>query len=194
MENNLHNIYLFRAMEAYPYELERAVEALNYALSYNSESVKALCLMAKVQSEQLENYEAAKYYYERAIAAEIENPGIYPDYIRLLVNNGDYDEAEKLIDFALRFKGTKKANVLLAQASFYEATKAYDKAEGVLKEAKIIALNDEFINYVDAIISRIIKKRKTQANKNRANETVVKKEIKKTSNSNWFRDRLNNLL
>jgi tetratricopeptide (TPR) repeat protein len=191
MENNLHNMYLFRAMEAYPYELERAIEALNYALSYNPESVKALCLMAKVQNEQLDNYKAAKYYYEKAIAADIENPSIYPDYIRLLVNNGAYVEAEKLIDFALRFKGTHKASVMLVHGYLYEATMDFDKAEDVLQETKMCALNQEFINYVDDVITRVVRKRKVQNNKNKAKETVVKKEVEKTNN-NWFRDRLNN--
>ena len=33
MENNLHNSYLFQALDSYPYELEQTLEALNYALS-----------------------------------------------------------------------------------------------------------------------------------------------------------------
>lgn len=192
MENNLYNNYLFRAIEAYPYQLEEAVEALNYALAYEPNNVKALCLMAKVQYDQLSNYELAKEYYNLAIASDMHNPDIYPDYIRLLTNNGDYTEAEKLIDFALEFKGTKKANVLLAQASLLEAIKAYEKAETVLEEAKIIALNNEFINYVDAEIARVVKKRKTAHNKNRVKEPAEKTEDKpKTS---WFQNRLNNLL
>jgi len=192
MENNLNNNYLFRAIEAYPYQLEVAVEALNYALAYEPNNVKALCLMAKVQYEQLSNYEIAKEYYNQAITSNMYNPDIYPDYIRLLVNNGAYTEAEKLIDFALDFKGTKKANVLLAQASLLEATQAYDKAIEVLEEAKIVALNNEFLNYVDAEISRVVQKRKIQNSKNRAKEPVKKQEDK--PKTNWFQNRLNNLL
>jgi len=193
MENNLHNIYLFRAMEAYPYELERAVEALNYALSYNPESVQALCLMARIQNEQLKDFEAAKAYYESAIAADIENEAIYPDYIRLLVSRGDYTKAKKLIDFALHFKGTSRANIKLVQASYFEALQEYGKAEDALNEAKMIALNDEFITFVNNAIARVVRKRKAYNSKNQVKETVVKKEVKKTNN-NWFRDRLNNLL
>ena len=112
MDNNLDNQYVLRAIEAYPYELERALEALNYALSHNPENTTALCLMAKLQHEQLSQYTIAKHYYQKAIAADMDNPDIYPDYIRLLVNHGEYDEAEKLIVFALKFKGTKKASIL----------------------------------------------------------------------------------
>ncbi len=131
--------------------------------------------------------------YERAIAADIENQEIYPDYIRLLINRGYYAEAEKLIAFALRFKGTSKANILLVQGYLYEAIMDFDIAENVLQEAKMHALNQEFINYVDDVIARVVRKRKTHNNKNKVKETVVKKEVEKTKN-NWFRNRLNNLL
>ena len=87
MENNLHNNYLFRAIEAYPYELEKAIEALNYALSYSPTSVQALCLMAKIQSEQLGEYELAKEYYEKALMSRLDIPEVYPDYIRLLIHS-----------------------------------------------------------------------------------------------------------
>lgn len=194
MENNLHNTYLFRAMEAYPYELERAVEALNYALSYNPESIKALCLMAKVQNEQLKDFEAAKAYYERAIAADIENEDIYPDYIRLLINRGYYTDAKKLIDFALHFKGTSKANILLVKGYLHEATMDFEKAENVLQDVKMYALNQEYINYVDDVIARVVRKRKVHNNNKKVIEPIVKKEVEKPKKNNWFRDRLNNLL
>lgn len=193
METNLQNTYLFRAIEAYPYELEKAVEALNYALSYEPENIKALCLMGRVQSEQLGNNELAKAYYEKALISNINNPDIYPDYIRLLVNNHDYNEAKKLIDFAMTIKGIDKAGIYLAQGYLYEALAEFEKAENTLKEAKMTGLNNEFYYYVDDVIKRVINKRKIQNNKNRAKETVIKNEEEKPKN-NWFQNRLNNLL
>lgn len=193
MENNLHNTYLLKAIQAYPYELEKAYEALNYALSYNPESVKALCLMAKIQIVQFGNFNLAKAYYQEALACNVHDADIYPDYIRLLVNNGNYKEAEKLIDFALSFKGTKKANILLAQASLLEAQNNYDKAENVLQEAKIIALNNEFINYVNDVISRITIKRKLLNSNKQVNKPVTKNKPVENKKS-WFQNRLNNLL
>jgi len=89
MKNNTYNNYLFRAIEAYPYELEKAIEALNYALSYEPENVKALCLMAKVYAGQLGDYKTAKAYYEKALVNGLDIPEVYPDYIRLLINNDD---------------------------------------------------------------------------------------------------------
>lgn len=193
MENNLHNNYLFRAIEAYPYELEKAIEALNYALSYSPTSVQALCLMAKVQSEQLGDYELAKEYYEKALMSHLDIPEVYPDYIRLLINNEDYEEAQKLIAFARQVKGIDKAGIELTQASLFEANLEFDKAEKALNDAKLLGMNNDFINYVDETISRVNKKRKVLNKINREAEKEKTEVIEKPETS-WFRNRLNNLL
>jgi len=193
MENNLYNTHVFRAIEAYPWELEKAVEALNYALAYDPENVKALHLMAKVHYEQLGDNETAKHYFDRALASRLESPDIYPDYIRLLINNEDYDEAQKLVDFAKTIKGVGKASILLVEGQLYESLSKYDDAEKVLQEAKQLALNDDFINFVESVLSRVRKKRKVQANENKIVENKTKKEAENQS-KNWFQNRLNNLL
>ncbi|NRB84434.1 MAG: hypothetical protein HRU49_11765 [Winogradskyella sp.] len=192
MENNLQNIYLFRAIEAYPWELKKAVEALNYALAYDPENVKALHLMAKVHYEQLGDYEMAKLYFESALASNIEAREIYPDYIRLLINNEDYEEAQKLIEFANTIKGVDKAGIALTQGQLFESLAKFEDAEEVLKKAKQLALNDDFINFVDNVLSRVKKKRKVQANENRVLENKAKKEAEAQPKS-WFKNRLNNL-
>jgi len=193
METNLNNRYLFRALEAYPWELEKAMEALNYALSYEPENVKALCLMAKVQVEQMGDYEAAKEYYEKALAVRLDIPDVYPDYIRLLVNYEDFEEAQKLIDFARTVKGIDKAGIELAQGTLFEAIGEFEKAETALAEAKQFAMNNEFIHFVDEVISRVVKKRQAKNNKAREKEVLQKEEAVR-ADKNWLLDRLNNLL
>ena len=193
MENNLHNSYLFKAMEAYPWELEKAVEALNYALSYDPENVKALHLMAKVHYEQLGDNEMAKYYFEKALASRLDMPDVYPDYIRLLINNHDFEEAQKLIDFAKTVKGIDRAGIALAQGQLYESMTLFEEAIKVLKDAKQLGLNNDFISFVDDILSRLKKKKKIQANENRIIENQAKKEVEIEPKS-WFQNRLNSLL
>lgn len=194
METNTQNLYLFKALEAYPWELEKAVEALNYALAYEPENVKALCLMARVYSEQLGDNEKAKVYYESALAARMDIPEVYPEYIRLLINNDDLEMAQKLIDFALTVKGIDKASIYLNQANLFETRMEFAEAEKMLKEAKQYALNNGFMDFIDEQLSRVIKKRETQFN----NENKKVDETKKTENpentSNWLKNRLNNLL
>ena len=51
---NLANNYLFKALDAYPYDLEETIEALTYALSYDEKNTVALCLMGRVLCRKLE--------------------------------------------------------------------------------------------------------------------------------------------
>lgn len=194
MEANTSNIYLFKALEAYPYELAKAIEALNYALSYDPENVRALCLMATIQYEQLGEYEMARSYYERALASRLDIPNVYPEFIRLLVNNEDFDDAQRLIDFARTVKGIDRAGIELAQGHLYEAIARYDDALDSLKEAKQLAMNGEFIYHVDEVISRVKKKREVENNKKRKIEETVKEPTQDSSMPKWLSDRLNNLL
>ncbi|WP_456438883.1 tetratricopeptide repeat protein [Psychroserpens sp.] len=193
METNLHNQYVFKALEAYPWELEKAIEALNYALAYEPENVKALHLMAKVHYEQLGDNETAKTYFEKALASRMDIPDIYPEYIRLLIINDDYKEAQKLIDFAKTVKGIDKAGIALTQGQLHESMTLFEEAEKVLKDAKQLALNNDFISCVDDILSRVKKKRKIQAKENRITENQSKKEVEIESKT-WFQNRLNSFL
>lgn len=189
------NLYLFKAIQAYPWELEKAVEALNYALSYEPENAKALSLMGKVYAEQLGDYETAIEYFEKALVSNLEMADIYPDYIRTLLANEDFEEAQKVIDFAQNLKGIDKASIKLLQACLFEATSDFKKAEETLKEAAHFALNNGFIEFVDAEIARVAKKRRNQHQfeKEKIEKEQVKAEAKK-KDENWFLNRLNSLL
>ncbi len=173
MENNLHNNYVFKAMDAYPYELEETLEALNYALSYNNKDAQALCLMGRVYAEQLKDYETAKQYFAEAIAQHMEMPKTYPFYIQTLLWNGDYEEADKLITFGLTVKGTDKALLQLLQGILFEKQGDFKAAIKAYKKANKTATNNCFIEYVNNEISRVKKKmdprkkKKKKSNKKR---------------------------
>lgn len=156
------NIYLARAIEAYPYELETAIEALNYALSYEPENTKALVLMAKVQYEQFGDIAIAKIYYEKALASNIEYSEIYPGYLKLLIANEDFEEAYKLAMFALSIKGIEKAVIKLNLGYLFESKNEYDKALIAFKESKMHTLNNDFVSFVKGEIARVKKKKKEQ--------------------------------
>lgn len=158
MGNNLHNNYLFKALDAYPYELEETLEALHYALSYNDKDAQALCLMGRVYAEQLKDYDTAKQYFAEAVAQHMEMPDTYPIYIQTLLWNGDYSEAEKLIAFALTVKSIDKALIQLLNGILLEKRSDYKGAIKMFKAANKTATNNSFINYVDQEISRVKKK------------------------------------
>jgi len=191
MSTNTHNLYLFKALEAYPWELEKAVEALQYALSYEPDNVAALCLMAKVHVEQLNDYETAKDYYEKALAIDLNATKIYPDYVRTLMLNHDFEEAQKLLDFAKTVKPIGKGSLELLQGQLFENLQEFEKAEAALKQAREWGLNNDFIEFVESELERVTKKRERQKRETKDNET--QKDPKVTSAKNW-KHRLNSLL
>lgn len=83
----------------------------------------ALCLYARVYAEQLLNYEEAKNLFERAIGININAIEVYPFYIQTLLLNDDWEEAEKVIDFALTIKGINKVEILFKRAMLLELKK-----------------------------------------------------------------------
>lgn len=165
MERTNSNTYLFRALEAYPYELEEAIEALNYALSYDAKNVQALCLMGKVYAEQLGEYEAAKQCFEQALENGLDLPFVYPFYIAILIKNEDLAEAQKVLEFAITVKGADKAVLYSLQSWLFEVWRQYKMAIKAMEEVKVYAYNSDYQEYAEKQIVRI-KKKLSKSNKN----------------------------
>lgn len=139
--------YLFQALDSYPYNLEEAVESLDYALSYDDKNTMALCLYGRVYSEQLLNYDEAKNYFERAITININAIEVYPFYIQTLLLNEDFEQAGALIDFALTIKGINKVEILFKKALLSELKKEFKKALKVIRELRLHLINPDY-NYL----------------------------------------------
>lgn len=135
--------YLFQALDNYPYSLEETVESLDYALSYDAKNTTALCLYARIEAEQLQNYEAAKNYFQEALAITIDAVAVYPYYLETLLLNEDYEEASKLIDFALTIKGINKKAILLKKVQLLERQQNIKDALQLLKEVKLFSFDSE---------------------------------------------------
>ncbi|SMC76511.1 tetratricopeptide repeat protein [Moheibacter sediminis] len=155
--------YLFSALDNYPYNLLETIESLEYALSYNDKNTMALCLMGRVYAEQLMDYETAKDYFSEAISHNIHALEIYPNYIETLILNEDFDEAEKLIEFALTIKGINKIEILLKKVLMLEIKKEFSKAKLVLKEIKSIICTSNYDAQIKEFKERI--NSKTKGNK-----------------------------
>ena len=181
--SNLLDKYLFQALDAYPYNLEEAVESLNYALSYDGKNPVALCLMGQVHAENLGDYETAKEYYQQALAEDMYALEVYPKYINVLLWNEDYEEAEKLIDFALTVKGTDKAVLYLGKGILHEQKKEYKKALKALKIAKQYTYNNYFMSNIEGeekrIKNKMPNKKSKKKSKNKNSKSASKKKKKK---------------
>lgn len=176
MENILNNIYLFKALDSYGYDLGETVEALQYALSFDPDNATALCLLGKIYRDEIQDYNLAKQCFEKALAANIEMPGLYPEYLYTLMQNYDYKEAQKLLDFALTLKNTDKAYLKLIQAQLFEAQQELKLALKSYKQSKKICLNNHFKRHVEGEIDRVKDKMgSTKKKKSRKSKRKKKK-------------------
>ncbi|WP_284463369.1 hypothetical protein [Chryseobacterium sp.] len=130
------NKYYFEALDYFPYNMAECLDALNYALSYEPEDADSLCLMGRVYSEVLKDYETGKKYFEEAMQSNIGNVNTPRYYIECLLSNEDYEEAEKLIGYALRMKGIDKSEILNCKSLLMERKGEYKQALEQLKEAR----------------------------------------------------------
>lgn len=170
------NSYLLKAIDAYPYEVEETVENLNYALSYEANNAYALFLMGRIHAEHFCDYEKAKQYYAEALANKMDFVKVYRYYVLVLMWNEDYEEAQKLIDFAFTVKGLNKGVVHLLQGQLFEALQKFKKAIKAHNKAKLNGCNNDFVAFVDAEISRI--KNKMKPNKEKSKNKKKKKKKK----------------
>ena len=147
--------YLFQALDNYPYSLEETIESLDYAFSYDAKNTMVLCLYGRIQAEQLMNYEDAKLYFQEALAINIYAFEVYPHYLQTLILNEDYEEAQKLIDFALTIKGINKSDIYVKKAILFEAQKEFRKALKEIKNAKLCSLQFAFDSDISEVEKRI---------------------------------------
>ncbi|WP_428229239.1 tetratricopeptide repeat protein [Flavobacterium sp.] len=147
--------YLFQALDNYPYSLEETIESLDYAFSYDAKNTMVLCLYGRIQAEQLWNYEEAKSYFQEALAINIHALEVYPYYIQTLILNEDYNEAQKLIDFALTIKGINKSEIYVKKAILFEVKQEFKNALAAIKEAKLCTLQFTFDSDITEVEKRI---------------------------------------
>jgi len=140
--------YYFEALDNYPYSLPDCLEALNYALSYDPEDSDTLCLMGRIYSEILTDYEKAKLYFEEAMQYNVANLNTPQYYIKCLLDNEDLQEAEKLIEYSLTIKGIDKTKILLYKSLLFEIRFEYEKALEPLKTAKQFAYGQSMIDFL----------------------------------------------
>ncbi|WGH76110.1 hypothetical protein P8625_02790 [Tenacibaculum tangerinum] len=165
----LANNYIFKALDAFPYDLEEAVEALTYALAYEEKNVVALCLMGRIYAEHLGDFEKAKKYYTEALAENMYAFNVYPHYINVLLWNEDYEEVKRFIDFARTVKGSDKAILYVGKAQLHEQKQAYKKSLHCLKLAKRYTYNDDYMRIIkehtERVKDKLPKKKKKKSKK-----------------------------
>ncbi|MFI2743587.1 tetratricopeptide repeat protein [Zhouia sp. PK063] len=152
---NPNDKYVFQALDSYPHSLEETIESLDYALSYDENNTMALCLYGRLYSEQLQKYEEAKVYFQKALTTDIHTLEVYPYYLETLLFNEDYDEAAQLITFALTIKGINTIEIKLKEVLLYEMTNDFEQALALAKRLKLYVFNTEWNSIIDDTKRRI---------------------------------------
>lgn len=151
--------YLVKALDAYPYNLEEAIESLDYALSADDHNAATLCLYGRVYAEQLQDYATAKTYFQDALAADIKAVFVYPYFIQLLIDFDEDVEAEKLIQFALTIKGIDKPLIISKLIVLKEKMAQYKEVKKWIDNLKTIVLNDDYQAFMEKTEARIKRKK-----------------------------------
>ena len=144
------NKYYFQALDNFPYNMQETIEALNYALSYEGQNAESLCLLGRVYAEVLKDYETAKDYFAEALQENMDSVSTPIPYIYCLINNDDFSEAEKLIDFALKIKGIDKATIYYQKSVILEKKGELKLALKEIKTAKVFTYNENLMSFLDS--------------------------------------------
>jgi tetratricopeptide (TPR) repeat protein len=149
------NHYVFKAMEEFDYNIEFAVEALEYALAYDENNTMVLTLMGRLYAEKLFDYETAIDYFKQALAEKVNAFEVYQPYIDTLMINEDYKEANEFINFAFTVKGVNKAMLYLNKAILQERLFDYEQAMSFVKEAEKHNYDADFNYRITDVKTRI---------------------------------------
>lgn len=82
--------------------------------------------------------------------------------------NEDFEEAKRLVDFALTLKGSNKGMLYLKKTILLEYKRSYNQALKFLKEAKMNAFDSDFMDELQLVKTRI--KSKMPKKKKKAKE------------------------
>lgn len=170
--------YLFQALDNYPFWLEGTIESLDYAFSYDDKNTMVLCLYGRIQAEQLLNFEEAKSYFQQALSINIHALEVYPYYLKTLILNEDYEEAQKLIDFALTIKGINKAEIFIKKAILLEVQHQFKEALKQIKQAKLNSIQHDYDSGISEVEKRIKSKMDLLKNKKKKSKKGFKKKSK----------------
>jgi len=161
----------------YGEDWEQAVEALNYALSYDSDHVASLCFLGDIYASYFQNFEKAFSCFDRVIGINSQHLEVYPMYIKYATWADQTDRALKLLAFAKDLKGANRSELFWLKATILESQRKYNKALKTLEKARYETCSDSFFYFLEDETKRIKKKQRLKEGK----QEVVKKDKEKES-------------
>lgn len=159
--------YYLKAKDCYPYEIEEALEALEYGLSYDETHAGLLALKGKICHRDLRQFTIARECFELALYHDSQFVDTYYNYIRLLCELEEAKMAEKLVARALTVKGIDKAKIWHLEALVYEKQNMYTLALASLNNALEYSQDKDFYSFLQDEKKRVKKKSKPKEEENK---------------------------
>lgn len=150
-----------QAYESYPYDLSETLEALSYAISYDSSHAGAHCLLGQLNFNELKQYSKAEYHFEQALISDINYVATYEHYAMLLIITGRYNKAQRLIKYAYSVTGINVAIILHREGLMHEYQHRLFMAKKFMKLAYTNSCNQEERSFFREELERV----KTKLNK-----------------------------
>ena len=135
MSISLADTYYLKALDLYPYQLDKVTEALNYAISYDDDHAGAHCLLGMLNMYQLGKYIEAEGHFEKALTGDINYAETYYSYANLLIQTGEYGKAKRLIRYAYKIKGANISRLKHSEGLIAEIKGDLLKAKEYMKLA-----------------------------------------------------------
>lgn len=155
--------YLLKAKEAYDFDMEECVEALNYAMSYDEENAEVYLLHGKVMLYYIKDYSNAEESFMQALSIEPTHSETFIEFIWLRINEAHFEEAQKLLYGALQVVKKDFAQLYRLQAVLLEYEESYDDAIESLEIALDKTYNCSYQCFLESEIKRLKKKKKRKA-------------------------------
>jgi tetratricopeptide (TPR) repeat protein len=159
--------YLLKAKEAYPYAIEECVESLNYALSYDDESAEAWLLHGKVMLYFIKDYSSAEESLMQALSLDPQKSESYIEFIWLRINEGRYEDAQRILYQALKIVKTNVGEFYRLQSLLLEYEESYEDAIESLEIALEKTYNCGYQCFLEDEIKRIKNKKKRKAKRSK---------------------------
>ena len=152
---NTYEVMYIQARDNYPYNVDECIEKLQYVIAADDEHAGAHYLMGCIYDEQLEDFKQAEYYYRMTLYLDKNYISAYYQYAALLRNHGRYDECLKIITIGLQVPGMDVARLTCLHGLLLERQRLFKEAIKVYTQAKLDALNSDFLKTMDVHIKRV---------------------------------------
>lgn len=171
MSITIADTYYLKALDLYPYDLDKVTEALNYAIGYDEDHPGANCLLGMLNMYQLGRYAEAESHFEKALAGDITYLETYYNYALLLIQTEEHVRAKKLIKYAYKVKGVNISRMKHNEGLIAEINGDLQKAKELMKHAYDRSYKkperDYLKNELERINSKLKSKNKSSGKKGR---------------------------